>query len=114
MNVCEPPTSTVRESLGRFRALLEERFGSRLREIVLFGSRARGDAHEESDVDVLVVIDSLTPEERRVVVDLSYDVDTAGPWLGLSPLAYSTQQASELRARERRLFIDIEREGIPV
>ncbi|MBX3228649.1 MAG: nucleotidyltransferase domain-containing protein [Labilithrix sp.] len=108
------PSSVVLASLERFRGLLEDRFGARLREVVLFGSRARGDAHEESDVDVLVVIDALTPEERRVVVDLSYDVDFAGPWLGISPLAYSTQQACELRQRERRLFLDIDREGVRV
>src|SRR5688500_18749248 len=98
----------VRESLARFRALLEAHFGERLREVVLFGSCARGDADDESDVDVLVVIDELTVAERRVVVDLSYDVDSSGPWLGLSPLAYSTSQAAELRARERRLFLDID------
>lgn len=104
----------VRDSLARFRALLAARFGSRLREVVLFGSCARGDAHEESDVDVLVVVDDLTVEERRVVIDLSYDVDSEGPWLGLSPLAYSTRQATELRQRERALFVDIDREGIRV
>lgn len=108
------PSPAVRVSLARFRALLEARFGVRLREVVLFGSCARGDAHEESDVDVLVVIDDLTVEERRVVVELSYDIDSSGPWLGLSPLAYSTSQAAELRARERRLFLDIDREGIRV
>ncbi len=36
---------------------LRELYGSRLREVVLFGSRARGDHTEESDLDLLVVLD---------------------------------------------------------
>ena len=45
----------VLRALQRFRQWLEERFGGRLREFVVFGSRARGDAKEDSDIDVLVV-----------------------------------------------------------
>jgi predicted nucleotidyltransferase len=33
--------------------------------IILFGSRARGDARPESDVDLLVVVDSAEPRHRR-------------------------------------------------
>lgn len=39
------------------RPRLEEAFGERLRGIVLFGSRARGDAAEDSDIDLLVLLD---------------------------------------------------------
>lgn len=34
-------------------------YGERLRRVLLFGSWARGDAHPESDVDLLVVLDRL-------------------------------------------------------
>jgi predicted nucleotidyltransferase len=44
---------------------------------VLFGSQARGTASEESDVDVLVVIDNLTDAERRLAIDLAYDANSA-------------------------------------
>lgn len=84
-----------------------------MREVRLFGSHARGDAHEDSDVDVLVVVDGLTEAERRDVFDMAYEVDsTAEAWVGLSPLPYATAQATEMRARERRLFRDIDREGV--
>jgi len=45
--------------LGRFRAALHETFGDRLERIVLFGSRARGDAHADSDYDVAIFLKSL-------------------------------------------------------
>ena len=38
--------------LTRFRATLTEIYGDRVERVVLFGSRARGDAQEDSDYDV--------------------------------------------------------------
>jgi predicted nucleotidyltransferase len=42
--------------IRRFRAALDARFGDRLERPVLFGSRARGDAHPDSDYDVAVFL----------------------------------------------------------
>jgi predicted nucleotidyltransferase len=42
--------------LKRFRAALTELYGERLERVVLFGSRARGDAREDSDYDIPVFI----------------------------------------------------------
>ncbi len=33
--------------------------------VYLFGSRARGDCHEDSDYDLLVIVPDDTPKERR-------------------------------------------------
>jgi uncharacterized protein len=94
------------------------RFGARLHEVVLFGSWARGDAHEESDVDLLVVVDGLDERERRDVMDAAYDAAAAAvdmaDCVSISPLPYSTAQVTELRSRERRLFRDIAAEGAPL
>lgn len=38
---------------------LRDLYGNRLRTVVLFGSWARGDAHPESDIDLLVVLDDV-------------------------------------------------------
>jgi len=38
---------------------LRRLYGDRLRKVVLFGSWARGDAHPESDIDLLVVLDRV-------------------------------------------------------
>jgi len=45
--------------LKRFRAALDETYGDRLERVVLFGSRARGDAAEDSDYDVAVFLNDL-------------------------------------------------------
>jgi predicted nucleotidyltransferase len=106
----------VASALARFRRALEGRFGGRLREVVLYGSQARGTAHQESDVDVLVVVDGLTDEENAAVARLAYFVDAepGQAWVGIEPLAMSTAHAEDLRSRERLLMLDIEREGVRV
>jgi uncharacterized protein len=45
--------------LEEFSTALKARYGSRLERIVLFGSRARGDARNDSDYDVAVFLKDL-------------------------------------------------------
>jgi uncharacterized protein len=106
----------VTSALERFRARLAERFGERLREVTLYGSYARGSAHDESDVDVFVVVDDLDDNEADEVSRIAYFVDAepGHQWAGLSPLAYDTRHAAEMRAREKLLMQDIARDGVPV
>ena len=57
----------AREYATRIRA----RLGPRVQEIRLFGSRARGDARQYSDYDMLVVLDRRTPEFRAEILDIT-------------------------------------------
>jgi predicted nucleotidyltransferase len=99
-------------ALDRFSSAVRARFGGRVREMTLFGSHARGEANEDSDVDILVVIDDLTFEETREVIAIAYEIDLSDDWLGLAPLPLATSAAVDMRERERRLMRDIAREGI--
>jgi predicted nucleotidyltransferase len=56
---------TVRPALAELRSGLEQLYGERLRGLYLFGSRARGDAQPDSDVDVLVVLDRVESYHRE-------------------------------------------------
>jgi predicted nucleotidyltransferase len=51
---------------------LRDLYGQRLKRVVLFGSWARGDAHPESDIDLLVVLDEV--RSRRVELDRMSEV----------------------------------------
>jgi len=53
--------------LARFRRSLEALYGNRLSRVVLFGSRARGDAGADSDYDVAVFLNSM--EDRWAELD---------------------------------------------
>jgi predicted nucleotidyltransferase len=42
--------------IADFKKAVSQLYGDRLAKIILYGSYARGDAHEESDIDFLVVL----------------------------------------------------------
>lgn len=67
----------VQEAVGEFKQRLQKRYGDRLGRLVLYGSYARGDFHEESDVDLLIVLTN-EPEPRlqsiNELVYLKYDL----------------------------------------
>lgn len=64
-----------RRAVTRFYRELERALPGRVQRLILYGSKARGDAHPESDVDLLVVVDSRTQEVEETILDL-----TARPW----------------------------------
>jgi uncharacterized protein len=53
-------------TLARFRAALAEVYGARLERIVLYGSRARGDARPDSDYDVAVFLRDMDDRGREL------------------------------------------------
>lgn len=53
---------------------MKHRMGSHLRELWLFGSRARGDAQNTSDYDVLVIVDRKTPGMRAHIQDIEVEI----------------------------------------
>lgn len=108
-------TPEVAAALESFRQLVRLRFGERLRELTVFGSRARGDAREDSDVDLLVVVDGLSESERGEVFDLAWHAAMAGEeYVVLAPIPYSSERAAELRRLQRRLMREIDSQGIPL
>jgi predicted nucleotidyltransferase len=52
-------TEKIRALLGELKSGLEQIYGTRLRGVYLYGSYARGEQEEESDVDVLIVLDQV-------------------------------------------------------
>ena len=52
--------------LTRFKTALRELYGERLERVVLYGSRARGDADAESDYDVAVFLHDFADRWQEV------------------------------------------------
>ncbi|WP_158810723.1 nucleotidyltransferase domain-containing protein [Beijerinckia sp. L45] len=53
--------------LRRFRADLDQAYGARIERVVLFGSRARGDARPDSDYDIAVFFKDVFDLHAEVV-----------------------------------------------
>jgi predicted nucleotidyltransferase len=59
--------------LNYFVKEIRERLGGRLKRVVLFGSRARGDETAESDYDCLVVVDEASNELKDIIDEVAGD-----------------------------------------
>src|SRR3954451_8832775 len=74
--------------LVRFRRALDAMYGERLERVVLFGSRARGDARRESDYDVAVFLREMDDwgVELYRLADLSTEIlDDTGEFVHAMP-----------------------------
>jgi uncharacterized protein len=102
----------LREILCELRRQFEALYGERLVKMVLFGSRARGDAVAGSDIDVLVVLgDQINPGEEisrtgDVTAALSLKHDVV-----ISRVFVSAEQFSE---EQSPLLLNVRREGVRV
>jgi predicted nucleotidyltransferase len=52
--------------LENVKQYLQTLYGEQLKAVVLYGSQAREDAHEFSDIDILVVLDSAINPYREI------------------------------------------------
>ena len=103
----------VEAALRSFVEETRRRYGDRVREIRLFGSWARGTGRPRSDVDVFVVLEGATGAERLDLIDLGARL-YASTGVDLAPLVWPPERYAQWLAHERRLALDIQREGVPV
>ena len=102
-----------RRALDGFVAALRDDLGPLLRDVRLFGSRARGEGYEESDLDVLVLVAAGAGDLRSRVYDLAVDQELACGVI-LSPFVRPEDEFAELLRLERAIALDIQRDGIPL
>jgi predicted nucleotidyltransferase len=55
----------IQPIIAEFTEQAKAHYGDRLAKIILFGSYARGEAHDESDVDLLVVLNDEEVKTRQ-------------------------------------------------
>lgn len=65
----------LRKMLLELEEMLQRVYGNKLKAVILYGSVARGTATEESDIDIMVLIDG-TAQELRAFEDQLSDVST--------------------------------------
>ncbi len=103
-----PPS--MHDALQEAHRVLHHHYGARLRQLVLYGSQARGDAHDESDVDVLVVLDEPVRryDEVKRLVDVSMALfNRFGHWISFKVLS-----AADFEDPGHPLMINVRREGV--
>ncbi|MFO0793749.1 MAG: nucleotidyltransferase domain-containing protein [Candidatus Brocadiaceae bacterium] len=64
----------VDEISQEFATNVRKKLGNRVKEIILFGSRARGDFYEGSDYDILIVLHKREKDFQEMVLDESVEI----------------------------------------
>ncbi len=102
----------LRAVLSELNQALRRLYGTRLRQVILYGSWARGDATDDSDIDIAIVLDgdvSPTLEIDRtagVVFDLNLK---HGVLISVYPVS-----EVDYRKVSSPLLLNLRREGVPV
>lgn len=98
--------------LDSFIRTIQQRFPDKIERVIVYGSKARGDAGPDSDLDVLVVLKDDTVSRagvRLIGYELALQTDVVP-----SILVYTIQEL-EQRREHRSVFIEaVEREGVVV
>ncbi len=104
-------TDKERRVVMEFVERVRQRFDGQLISAVLFGSRARGEAESDSDMDVLVVMSNADPEVRKEIRYLAVEV-----WLEhdiyLSTRVWSWAHWRRVEELQTLLYRNIHRDGI--
>jgi antitoxin ChpS len=108
----EPNTRTALEA---FHIRILNRFGERLRGLVLFGSRARGDHRPDSDADVAVFLDRI---DDPIAAQMDIAEDSYAVFLShelfIEPWVFRGAPEHPDRSRAAHLLDAVEAEGIKV
>lgn len=103
---------TSDQILRECKKILEKNYGSRFAGLVLYGSLARDQVAPESDIDLLVLLDSSFNyvQELRRIIKLLYPIQLESDWLiSAKPVARADFEPGRIS-----LYRNAKRKGITV
>lgn len=103
-------TPAVKAALRASRNELEALYGDRLAQVVLFGSQARGEAGEASDIDILVILKEPVNKHKEIGIVskiTSKVMMETGELVG-----FVVSGVSRILQSESGFFVNVRREGI--
>ena len=98
--------------LAEYREQLREVLGDDLDSVVLFGSQARGDAADDSDIDVLCIMKDPFDYGELILKTSQITGDTSLKHDVVLSRAFTTVEDYE--ARQTPFLMNVRREGVPV
>lgn len=77
----------------------------------VFGSRARGDFAPDSDLDVFIEVEAITPEARQMISDIAWELGYASDRV-ISTVVVTREQLEHGPISASPLLTNVEREGV--
>jgi uncharacterized protein len=103
----------VRQIAEEFKLELQKLYGDELAALILFGSHARGDFHEESDIDFAVVLKDPNTRAAPEIFKTSYiDTDLSLKY-GLMISTFPTSFFKVANSNQN-IFREIRKDGITI
>lgn len=105
----------IRAVVEKFAEESKKIYGAKLHGVILYGSCARGDFEEDSDIDILVLLDVPSDEisgERKRILDVSDKLDL-GYDVVLAPVFQNYRLYEEYRAVSV-FYQNIQKEGVRI
>lgn len=88
--------------------------GNKLNQFILYGSKARGDFDQDSDIDLLIVVDELDAASDDRIVELANDIELKYE----VPISVHTRNTDyylkQLNNRINLFMLNIKKDGITV
>ena len=103
----------IEETLKEFVNMVMEKYEDRVEKIILFGSYARGEGKEESDMDVLVITTADWFEMQKNLSEIAVDVllDTG---VYISAKAVTVEEYKQMKDINTGFYQNVAREGVIV
>ena len=98
-------------AVEEFKERLLAELPGQVKDIILFGSKARGDAHPGSDIDLLVIVDRKAPEVDEIISNITADT-LLEQRIDISALDFTSEQIAELAAIGTPFIRNVADEGI--
>jgi predicted nucleotidyltransferase len=99
--------------LEAYRRVLDERFPGQVEKFIIFGSKARGDARPDSDLDILLVVREGDWHHKDTLAFAGYDL-AIGTDAVPSIQIYTVEEWHQLRQRESVFQEVVERDGVMI
>lgn len=86
-----------------------------IRQMILYGSRARGDSSEDSDLDLVALVDEHTPELELTLDEIAYEVMWDHDFKPIISLkVFDEVRFRSAAAKGFSFYRNVEREGVTV
>lgn len=102
---------TEKKALNEFSSLIKKALNENLFDLKLFGSKSTGRFHNESDIDVLIIVNQRNEEVMNSISDILLDVELKYA-SRISPVVLTTTEFFKNQQHQTLFYHEVSRDGV--